>query len=248
VKKIIHDYAREPGLRSLEKELATLCRKAATHLVEKKRSKKSFQIDVEKLDELLGPPRFVQEKADKIENPGVVMGLAWTRTGGDVLFIESIVVPGSSEYKLTGQLGDVMKESASIAYSYVRQMALREGLRDEKWFKDHEFHIHIPAGAIPKDGPSAGVTMATALMSLVRDKKSRQRLAMTGELSLVGKVLPVGGIKEKVLAAKRAGVKKVILPKENEKDLKEVPESHLKGLEFLFLERVDEVFDEALLQ
>ena len=263
IKKLIEDYAREPGVRVMEQHIAKLCRKAALEKVSAKRSKK-FSPQAQDLEAILGPKRFFTDKASKGVRPGVVTGLAWTGYGGGILLIETIPLKGKG-FKLTGQLGDVMNESANIAYSYIQKMlqddmvALKKkapiskqrGRADDaKEVKDflsaHEVHLHLPAGAVPKDGPSAGISMALAMYSLAKGKKINPELAMTGELSLTGKVLPVGGIKEKVLAAKRAGIRNVILPKENEKDLKEVPERHRKGLKFFPVSHFDEVLKIAL--
>ena len=258
VKKIISDYAREPGVRTMEQCIAKLCRKAALEKVNSKTAK-VFSPTVEKLEDLLGSARFQAEKVDKKPIPGVVNGLAWTAYGGDILSIETIPILGEEGLKLTGQLGKVMNESANIAYSYVKKILQEEIKIKEKgkekqgkenkpldFLTNHEIHLHLPAGATPKDGPSAGITMAMALYSLATSRRVRASLAMTGELSLTGKVLPVGGIKEKVLAAKRAGIKTVILPKDNEKDLKEVPERHRKGVSFFSVSHFDEVLKLAI--
>ena len=230
VKKIINDYAREPGVRVMEQMIAKLCRKAALKQVEVKRSRKMFEPKINELEKYLGSPRFVSELAQKAQRAGIVTGLAWTSFGGEILFIETLPLDGKGGFKLTGQLGDVMNESANLAYSYVKKLLQSKGahVKSKKnmdelegdYLSEHEVHLHLPAGATPKDGTSAGITMALALYSLATNKKINPTLAMTGELSLTGKVLPVGGIKEKVLAAKRAGIKKIILPKQNEKDLK----------------------------
>lgn len=268
LKKLIADYAREPGVRMMEQYIAKLCRKAALEKVSSKRKKK-FAPKPTDLEEMLGSPRFISEIAERKLVPGVVTGLAWTAYGGEILLIETIPLKGKGNFKLTGQLGDVMNESANLAYSYVRQLLQKEvdesskkkglGSRSNKqkvhqdehdegddFLANHEIHLHLPAGATPKDGPSAGITMALALYGLATKRRVKTGVAMTGELSLTGKVLPVGGIKEKVLAAKRAGIKTVILPKKNEKDLKEVPERHRKGLKFYPVEHFDEVVSVAL--
>ncbi|MFT6604195.1 MAG: ATP-dependent Lon protease, partial [Bacteriovoracaceae bacterium] len=245
LKKIITDYAREPGVRVMEQFLAKLCRKAALEKVSKKRKKK-FSPGVEQLEDLLGPARFQSELAGKAFNPGIVTGLAWTSFGGEILFIETLPLKGKG-LKLTGQLGDVMNESANLAYSYVRSLLQKKGKTvEDEFLSNHEVHLHLPAGATPKDGPSAGITMALALYSLASNKKVKSSLAMTGELSLTGKVLPVGGIKEKVLAAKRAGIKTIMLPAQNEKDLQEVPERHRRGMKFYPVSHFDEVLKIAL--
>lgn len=260
IKKLISDYAREPGVRVMEQYIAKLCRKAALKKVSSSR-KTVFTPTEKTLEQFLGSPRFVSEKATKPLRAGVVTGLAWTSYGGEILYIETLPLLGTGKggLKLTGQLGDVMNESATIAYSYVRKILQQEArlkaqrtskkvtkkITDEElaadYLAEHEVHLHLPAGATPKDGPSAGITMATAFYSLATNKMVNGNIAMTGELSLTGKVLPVGGIKEKVLAAKRAGIKTVLLPKDNEKDLKEVPERHRKGLKFHPVEHFEEV-------
>ncbi len=261
LRKILRDYAREPGVRSFQQIMDKMSRRVARLVVEKKRKLPILVKELE-LDEWLGPQRFFNEIAERVTQPGVVTGLAWTAAGGDILFIEAIALEGKGELRLTGQMGEVMVESAKIALSHVKkylsnskekliavykdQNGKAVELTASEWFQKHDIHLHIPAGAVPKDGPSAGVTMATALLSLIRGKKVKEMLAMTGELSLVGKVLPVGGIKEKVLAAKRAGIQEIILPKRNEKDLKEIPAEHRKGLRFYFAEKISEVFQKAI--
>ncbi|CBW25084.1 lon ATP-dependent protease [Halobacteriovorax marinus SJ] len=259
LKKLISDYAREPGVRIMEQYVAKLCRKAALLKVNAKRKAKKFSPSPADLEKLVGSARYQSDVAQKAVKPGVVTGLAWTSFGGEILFIETLPLSGKGGFKLTGQLGDVMHESANLAYSYVKKILQDEIEAElskkpkkrtkkdadeempEDYLSEHEVHLHLPAGATPKDGPSAGITMALALYSLATNKKIRPQLAMTGELSLTGKVLPVGGIKEKVLAAKRAGIKEVIIPKDCEKDLKEVPDRHRKGLKFYPVEHFDEV-------
>ncbi len=238
IKSIIGNYTREAGLRNLERAIATVCRKVAKEVAAGKTQ--SVVVKEESLQDFLGPIVFFKEIAERTAEPGVSTGLAWTPTGGDILFIESTYMPGAGKLTLTGQLGDVMKESAEAAMSYVRSKskALNIPLQD---FTKYDFHIHVPAGAIPKDGPSAGVTMAMSLLSLLTGKSVRPDVAMTGEITLRGRVLPVGGIKEKVLAAKRAGITTLILPKRNEKDLVEVPDEVKAKIEFHFVEKVDEM-------
>ncbi len=204
-------------------------------------------VDTKDLNTYLGRPKFLPEVAERVERAGVATGLAWTPTGGDILFLEATKMPGSKGFTLTGQLGDVMKESAQAALSWVRSSAKDYGV-DEEFFSKSDIHLHIPAGATPKDGPSAGVTMATALMSLLTGRPVRKDMAMTGEITLRGQVLPVGGIKEKVLAASRNGVCTVILPKRNEFDLEDVPEAVRSKMQFVFAERVDDVVHAALTQ
>lgn len=259
LRRILRDYAREPGVRSFQKMMDQISRRAALQIVGKRGAKKLPLVVEEKdLDSWLGPQRFYNEMAERVTQPGVVTGLAWTSMGGDILFIEAIALEGKGELRLTGQMGEVMLESAKIALSHVKKMVIenripiiengKESLLNAKeWFQHRDIHLHIPAGATPKDGPSAGITMATALLSLVSGRKVKPRLAMTGELSLTGKVLPVGGIKEKILAAKRAGIQTILLPKLNEKDLKEIPKQHRAGLTLLPLSKVDDVFAKALL-
>lgn len=281
LKSLVSDYAREPGVRVMEQLIAKLCRKAALEKVSNKKFKK-YAPSVTDLEKVLGSKRFETDKAQKPLMPGVVTGLAWTAFGGDILFVESIPLKGKG-FKLTGQLGEVMGESANLAYSYVKRV-LQSQIEEENkkttkkkpvkknkqviptvqvtpapssvpvpnpeeatdFLATHEIHLHLPAGATPKDGPSAGITMALALYSLATHQMVRGDVAMTGELSLTGKVLPVGGIKEKVLAAKRAGIKEIILPWQNEKDLKEVPERHRKGMKFHPVKHFDEVLKVAL--
>ncbi len=268
LKALISDYAREAGVRRMEQFIAKLCRHAALKKVTKKSNKK-FSPTAGQLEEILGPKIFQSEIAQKPLSPGIVTGLAWTAYGGEILFVETLPVKGKG-FKLTGQMGDVMNESANLAYTYIQKLLQDELIDDIKsktkakkkketkakgektaeecldYLANHEVHLHLPAGATPKDGPSAGITMALALYSLSKNKKVRGNVAMTGELSLTGKVLPVGGIKEKVLAAKRAGIKEIILPWENKKDLKEVPERHRKGLKFFPVQHFDEVLKIAI--
>ncbi len=238
IKSIIADYTREAGIRNLEREIAHICRKVAKAIASGE--KKSVQVSADQLHNFLGPIKFFSEAAERTTEAGVATGLAWTQAGGDILFIEATSMPGTGKLMLTGQLGDVMKESAQAAMSYIRAKVTKLGIAF-KDFNKYDFHIHIPAGAIPKDGPSAGVTMAMALISLLKEIPVHSHVAMTGEITLRGRVLPVGGIKEKVLAAKRAGITTIILPKRNEKDLVEVPENAKKDLNFIFVERVDEM-------
>jgi ATP-dependent Lon protease len=236
--KIIGSYTRESGLRNLEREVASICRKAARKVAEGYKGK--IKITPENLSEFLGPEKFYAEVAERTSVPGVVTGLAWTMTGGEILFIESTRMKGGKGFTVTGQLGDVMKESARAALSWVRSKA-PELMIDPDIFDNNDIHIHIPAGAIPKDGPSAGITIASSLVSLLTDRTIRSDVAMTGEITLRGKVLPVGGIKEKLLAAHRANIKTVILPNHNEKDTLELPDKVKKGLRLVFVESMDEV-------
>jgi ATP-dependent Lon protease len=245
IRRIISGYTREAGLRNMEREIAAVCRGVACVVAEG--CKGPAHVKAGDLHRFLGPVRFRSEVNERISTPGVAAGLAWTQTGGDLLFVEAAKMKGKHALTLTGQLGDVMKESARAALSYVRSHAQGLGI-PEDFCENQEIHIHVPAGAIPKDGPSAGVTMLTALASLLTDKTVLRDLSMTGEITLRGQVLPVGGIKEKVLAAHRAGIKQIILPKWNEKDLGEVPKKVRKAIRFHFVETMDEVLKIALPQ
>ena len=240
---IIRDYTREAGLRNLEREIANICRKVAKRITEGKNEK--IVLTKENLKSYLGPAKFFSEVAERTQEPGVATGLAWTPTGGDILFIESTKMKGKKGLTLTGHLGDVMKESAQAALSYLRSKAKQLNI-DEDFFENSDIHIHVPAGAIPKDGPSAGITIATSLASLLLGCPVKSDLAMTGEITLRGKVLPVGGIKEKVLAASRSGISTVILPKRNENDIEDIPKNIREKMKFMFVDNVGEVFDIAL--
>lgn len=238
IQQIIREYTREAGLRNLEREIAAVCRgiakKVATGEVE------GFVVSADTIPEFLGPPQFYLEIADRTAVAGVATGLAWTQAGGEILFIEATQMKGQGRLLLTGKLGEVMKESAETALSFVRSKAKSLGI-DADFFAKNDIHIHVPAGAIPKDGPSAGIALFTALVSLLTNKRVNSHVAMTGEITLRGRILPVGGIKAKVLAASRAGIKTVVLPKRNEKDLEEIPKDIKKGLEFKFLTRMEDV-------
>ena len=238
IRKVINGYTREAGLRNLEREIATICRGVATKIAEG--SLKKTTITPSEVSDYLGPVRFTSEVKARMTTPGVAMGLAWTPVGGDLLFIEATAMKGNKRLTLTGQLGDVMKESATAALSFIRSHAKRLQI-EEDFYDNHDIHIHVPAGAIPKDGPSAGVTMLTALVSLLTNRKIRKDLAMTGEITLRGQVLPVGGIKEKMLAAHRAGIKTVIMPKGNEKDLYDIPDKVKGEITFHFVEKMMDV-------
>jgi len=243
IKKIIGEYTREAGLRNLEREIATVCRRVAKEVA--KGVTEPVSVTPEMIHKFLGPFKFFSELAERTSEPGVATGLAWTQAGGDIIFVEAIKMPGKKTLSLTGHLGDVMKESAEAALSYVRSKSKKLGITDD-FYEKNDIHIHVPAGAIPKDGPSAGITMFTALVSVLTDRPVRNDVAMTGEITLSGLTLPVGGIKEKVLAAHRVGIKSIILPKRNEKDLEEIPKGIREMMDFHFVERMDEVIDIAL--
>jgi ATP-dependent Lon protease len=244
---MIEEYTREAGVRSLERQLGTICRKVAREVAEGTARNGKVRISAKRARELLGRRRFFAEQRRRTKDPGVATGLAWTPTGGDVLFIEATAMPGSGKLTITGQLGDVMKESAQAGLSYVRghSQVLAPQL-DEDWFAAHDLHIHVPAGAVPKDGPSAGVAMTVALTSLIAGRPVRNDVAMTGEVTLTGQVLPIGGLKEKSLAAQRAGIKRVIVPERNEGDVAEIPEHERAGLEFVYVDEVSKAIAEAL--
>ena len=242
--EIANGYAREAGLRNFEKALDRIHRKIATKMLTDG-VETPVTLTKENLQDFLGQPTFREDGARKITRPGMATGLAWTPFGGDTLIIEAVANPGREGFKLTGQMGDVMQESAGIAYTYVRHIAGDHGVPKE-FFEQKRIHLHIPAGATPKDGPSAGITMATTLLSLATGKKVNSKVAMTGELSLVGRVLPIGGLKEKVIAARRQKIKTIIIPKENERDLDEIPEHIKKGITFRPVETMEEVIEVAL--
>ncbi len=241
---VIESYTREAGVRNLEREIGALCRKAARREAEGEVSG-PVRISPNDLAELLGPIRFEPELAERAGRPGVAVGLAWTPAGGDILFIESSRMPGKGGLKLTGSLGDVMRESVEAARSWVRSHAEEYGL-DSQRFEETDLHLHVPSGAVPKDGPSAGVAMVTSLVSLLTDRPAHSKVAMTGEITLRGKVLPVGGIKEKILAAKRAGIEQVVLPETNRRDVAEIPEHLLEGLDLEYVGTIDEVLRHTL--
>ena len=241
--RVISEYTRESGVRSLERQIGALLRSAAVQIASGKSSSVTF--DAPDIDAVLGASRFENEIASRTSVPGVATGLAWTPVGGDILFIESARVPGNGKLILTGQLGDVMKESAQAALSLVKSQAEELGI-DPRIFEHSDIHVHVPAGAIPKDGPSAGVAMFVSLASLLKREPVRPDVAMTGEISLRGLVLPVGGIKEKTIAAARAGIKRVILPARNRRDLEDIPQSTREALQFIWVERVTEALTVAL--
>jgi len=241
--KIIDEYTREAGLRNLEREIATICRKVARHVAEGKRGQ--TRVTAASLQRYLGAPKFLPDPEQEVDEVGVATGLAWTPTGGDVIYTECSIVRGKGKLALTGHLGEVMKESAQAALSYARSRAAEFGIKDDL-FNRSDIHIHVPAGAIPKDGPSAGITMATALVSALTKVPVRRDVAMSGEVTLRGKVLPVGGIKEKVLAARRMGIRTVLLPARNDKDVKELPANVKRGMNFVFADHMDQVLEVAL--
>jgi ATP-dependent Lon protease len=240
---LIDRYTREAGLRNLEREIGAICRKVARGITEG--DTEPVVATPEKVREMLGPERYFSEVAERSDEPGVAVGLVWTPMGGDIVFIEATKMAGKKGITVTGNLGDVMKESAQAALSHIRARAARLGIPAD-FFETMDIHIHVPAGAVPKDGPSAGVTIATALTSLLTGRPVRHDVAMTGEITLRGKVLPVGGIKEKVLGAHRAGITAVILPKRNEKDLEDVPQEIRKAMRFYFVETIEQVLEHAL--
>jgi ATP-dependent Lon protease len=246
LRAIIDEYTREAGVRSLEREIGSVCRKVARQVAEGE-AKGKATVSAKRARELLGKRRFFAEQRRRTKDPGVATGLAWTPVGGEVLFVEATAMPGEGKLTITGQLGDVMRESAQAALSWVRghvrQLDAEVG---EDWFATHDIHIHVPAGAVPKDGPSAGVAMAVALASLVTGKPVSSDVAMTGEVTLTGQVLPIGGVKEKALAAQRAGIKRVIVPERNEGDVAEIPAHERKGLEFVHCDTIEDALKAAL--
>ncbi|WP_027366166.1 endopeptidase La [Desulfotruncus alcoholivorax] len=243
IKRVIREYTRESGVRNLERNIASLCRKAAKHIVSGKADK--VKITAQNLEQYLGKPRFRYGMAELEDQVGVATGLAWTEVGGDTLAIEVTIYKGNGKLTLTGKLGEVMKESAQAGYSYVRSRAAQLGIKEEM-FEKFDIHVHVPEGAIPKDGPSAGITLAIALASALTNREIRHDVAMTGEITLRGRVLPIGGLKEKILAAHRAGIKTVIFPVDNKKDLEEIPNNVKKQLELIPVEHMDEVLKIAL--
>ena len=243
LEKIIHNYTREAGVRNLERRIGDVCRKAARGYLEDKKHSR-IRITESNLEKYLGKEKITFEDANEEDEVGIVRGLAWTSAGGDTLQIEVNVMPGKGNLLMTGQLGDVMKESAQTALTYVRSICPEYGLADD-YFEKHDLHIHIPEGAVPKDGPSAGITMATAMLSAVTGKKVLAKVAMTGEITLRGRVLPIGGLKEKILAAKMAHIKKVLVPEKNRPDIGELSKEITKGLEIIFVKNMEAVVKEA---
>ena len=256
LRAIIGGYTREAGVRSLERQIGGVLRKVTRQLAEAQSAEHRAQNEVEDaapsvsvdanfVREALGRPRFYNEAKERIDQPGVTTGLVWTPVGGDIIFVEASVVEGNRELKITGQLGDVMKESAEAALTYVRSRARALGI-DPKFFDTHAIHIHVPAGSTPKDGPSAGITMATALASAATGRLVRDDVAMTGEITLRGRVLPIGGIKEKALGAHRAGIRTIILPRRNEADLDDLPREVFDEMTFVVVDTLDDVLATAL--
>lgn len=243
--KVIEDYTRESGVRNLERKIASVIRKSIAEILEK--NKDSVNITANHIRKYLGPEIFSFDKADKVDKIGVVMGMAWTGYGGDTLPLEITIMQGKGKLQLTGQLGDVMKESAEAGYSYVRANAEKYGINPD-FYKEKDIHVHAPEGAVPKDGPSAGVTMITGLVSALSNRKVKHNVAMTGEITLTGRVLAIGGLKEKTLAAFRAGIDTIIIPKANEKDLRKIPKSILGKIKVVLAEKIDDVLDNALVE
>ena len=242
LEKIIHNYTREAGVRNLERRIGDVCRKAAREFLENKR--KVLRVTEGNLEKYLGKERVTFEEANEEDQVGIVRGLAWTSVGGDTLQIEVNVMPGKGNLKLTGQMGDVMKESAQTALTYVRSVCPSYQVPDD-YFENHDIHIHIPEGAVPKDGPSAGITMATAMLSAVTGKKVLAKVAMTGEITLRGRVLPIGGLKEKILAAKMAHIQKVLVPEKNRPDISELSKEITRGLEIVYVKTMEDVLAQA---
>jgi ATP-dependent Lon protease len=243
VRLIIRQYTREAGVRNLEREIASVMRRAVADMAVGKRPRRA--VDVKRVRAALGKRRFHDDVAERIDRPGVATGLVWTPTGGEIVFVEAALTPGKGELRLTGQLGEVMKESASAALSYLKDRAAALGI-DPALFEKNDIHVHVPAGAQPKEGPSAGVTVLTAMASILTGRPARDDVAMTGEITLRGKVLPIGGIKEKVLGAHRAGIRRVLLPAHNEADLDDIPADLRKQMQLVLVESIDQVLREAL--
>ena len=243
--KIIRSYTKEAGVRGLERKLGEICRKAAREIYQNK--KRKINVTEKNLTKFLGKEKYNQEEKNETDEIGIVRGLAWTSVGGTTLEIEVNIMPGKGEVKLTGKMGDVMKESAAAAISCVRSLSDKYNI-DKDFFQEHDIHIHIPEGAVPKDGPSAGITMATAVLSAVTETPVKADVAMTGEITLRGRVLPIGGLKEKLLAAKTAGMKTVCIPTKNEKDLDEISSEIKDGLKIVLVDKLEQVLDVALVR
>jgi ATP-dependent Lon protease len=244
IRVLVREYTREAGVRELERQIASLCRKTAAQIAQGKIRR--ARVDERKVRAWLGPRRYAGEVRRRTASPGVATGLAVTAVGGDVLFVEATAMPGKGALTITGQLGDVMRESAQAALSWVRSHAAELGIPDGDWFAERDVHIHVPSGAVPKDGPSAGITIATALASLATARPVSDEVAMTGEITLTGQVLPIGGIKEKALAAQRAGISTIIIPRENEADLGELPKDVRQRTRFVLVDSIEEVLREAI--
>ena len=242
LEQLIHSYTREAGVRQLERKIGEVCRKAAREILEQE--KKSVKLTESNLEKYLGKPRYIYDMANETDEVGIVRGLAWTKVGGDTLQIEVNIMPGKGEISLTGQLGDVMKESARAGLSYIRSVSDSYGIEKE-FFREHDIHIHIPEGAVPKDGPSAGITMSTAMLSAITGIPVRANVAMTGEITLRGRVLPIGGLKEKILAAKNAGIKTVIVPERNRRDVEEISQEIKRGLQIVYADQMKDVLEVA---
>lgn len=242
LKDIIASYTREAGVRGLERQIGKVCRKTARQILDDKNKK--YKVTSQNLEKYLGKPKFREDKANEKDDIGIVRGLAWTSVGGDTLQIEVNVMPGKGDIELTGKLGDVMKESAKTGISYIRSIAPKYHI-DAEYFKEHDFHIHIPEGAVPKDGPSAGITMATAVLSAITETPVNCKVAMTGEITLRGRVLPIGGLKEKLLAAKTAGITTVLVPRENERDVEEISKEIKDGMEICYMDTMEDVLTKA---
>jgi ATP-dependent Lon protease len=245
IKTLIEDYTRESGVRLLDKTIAKVCRNIAKRIVSKEEY--NIKLSQEELKDILGFPKFTNDSYEGNQYAGVVTGLAWTSVGGTILYVESSISKGKGKISITGNLGDVMKESVSVAMNYIKAHSDELSIPNEV-FDNWDIHVHFPEGATPKDGPSAGITLVTSLVSTLTQRKVKQKLAMTGEITLRGKVLPVGGIKEKILAAKRAGIKDIILSKENKKNIEEIKDNYIKGLEFHFVDDIMDVISIALLK
>jgi ATP-dependent Lon protease len=243
--EVIRRYTREAGVRNLEREIASVCRKTAMQLVENNEMDRTVNITRQNVDNLLGVPKYRYGEREENSQTGVSTGLAYTELGGELLVVETALMPGDGKVEITGKLGDVMQESAKAARSYVRSRSDQFGLKSD-FYKEIDIHVHVPEGAIPKDGPSAGITLATSLISALLDMPVKNDIAMTGEITLRGRVLPIGGLREKLLAAHRGGISTVLIPEDNEKDLKEVPKKILKDLEIIPVNHMDEVLGHAL--
>jgi len=247
---IMRNYTREAGVRNLEREIASICRKVAKEVLKlknKNQADKAIHITSNSVGKYLGPPQFRYGQIETEDQIGIVTGLAWTQFGGELLTVESVVMPGKGDFNVTGKLGDVMKESAKAAISYVRSRSTQFNI-DQNFYEKYDIHIHIPEGAIPKDGPSAGIAMCTSIISALTRLPVDHNVAMTGEITLRGRVLPIGGLKEKILAAHRGGIKKVLIPKENEKDLKDIPPSVAKQITIIPVEHMDEVVTQSIIE